>query len=85
MSDRSIFKFNSNIEFANFGKDMIAYVRRVNTDDLDDTFTEEGELPLGQDIWALYSADGEPIALSDDKQMLFNNAEEFDLVTVNRH
>ena len=82
---RPVIKFNSRIEFANFGKNSIAYVRRVNTDELSEPFHETGELNEGEDIWALYSADGEPLAVADEQSLLFDNAEERELVAVQRH
>jgi len=85
VSNKKVLTFNSKIEFANFGKNSIAYVRRVNTNELTEPFHESGELMLDEDVWALYGADGEPIAIADEQSLLFDNAEERELVAVQRH
>jgi len=85
MSNKTVLSFNSKIEFANFGKSSIAYVRRVRTEDLSQPFHDTGELPEDGDVWALFSADGEPLAVADDQSLLFDNAEARELVAVQRH
>ena len=88
MSQKAMFRFDTQVEFAQFGRDTIAYVRRVNSGDFKSRYgddLEDDDLPEDDiDLWGLFAANGEPIALSDDKQMLFENALEHDLVTVSR-
>ncbi len=85
MADKPVLKFNTQIEFANFGRNTMAYLRRVKSDDLLRDYPETDDLVSGELLWALYGADGEPLAVADDKSELFSNAEERDLVTVNLH
>lgn len=86
MTIKSMVKFGSKVEFANFGKSTIAYVRRINSDDLHGAFGEmDDDLPADVDMWGLFSADGQPLAVADEKYLLMDNAEERELVTVNRH
>ena len=85
MAGKPILKFNTQVEFANFGRNTMAYLRRVKSDDLLRDYPETDDLVSGEILWALYGADGEPLAVADDKSDLFSNAEERDLVTVNLH
>ncbi len=85
MAGKPVLTFNTQIEFANFGRNTMAYLRRVKSDDLIRDYPETDDLVSGEMLWALYGADGEPIAVADDKSDLFTNAEERDLVTVNLH
>lgn len=74
--------FNSAVEFETFGKNSLAYVRPVLSDEMNERFPGGPELPEGIDLWALFGADGLPIAVADEKSELLSNAEEMDLLTV---
>ncbi len=73
------------VEFASFGKSALAYVRRVQSDDMNERFPNAPALPEGLDLWGLFGADGEPLAVSDERSSLFSDAERRDLLTVHRH
>ncbi|MEE9314659.1 MAG: DUF1150 family protein [Rhizobiaceae bacterium] len=74
--------FQSPVEFETFGINSLAYVRPVMSDDINAQFPQGPELPEGLDLWALFGADGQPIAVADEKSDLLLNAEELDLLTV---
>ncbi|MEL6505174.1 MAG: DUF1150 family protein [Pseudomonadota bacterium] len=82
MEKNTVRLFSSQMDFATFGKNAIAYVRPVNSDDMNARFPEKAELPEGLDLWGLFHADGTPLAVSDERASLFDNAEELDLMAV---
>ena len=77
--------FGSQVEFAQFGKNAIAYVREVTSDDLNRRFPQGPALPEGVDLWGLFTADGQPLALADEPMALVQNADEMELQAVQRH
>lgn len=85
MTKKIVSPFGSGIEFAAFGKQSFAYVRPVNSDDMKDTFKEAGDLPDGVDLWGLFAADGQPLALADERSMVVENAQELELITLALH
>ncbi len=85
MSSPTIKPFGSATEFAIFGKRTFAYMRPVQSDDMNATFPDEVALPSGLALWGLFDADGEPIAVADEQAALIENAEEMDLMTLARH
>jgi len=84
--------FGASFEFESFGKNSLAYVRRVSQSDLNeylsdfDEWDESSEnmnsMTAGKGLWGLFGADGEPLAFSDEKAFLTKNAEELDLLTL---
>ncbi|MFD0916240.1 DUF1150 family protein [Pseudahrensia aquimaris] len=84
-NDKRIRPFGSAIEFSSFGKSTLAYIRRVNTDDLPIEVTLEENLPADTNMWALFGADGKPLALADEMSMILQDAEDHDLVAMQRH
>lgn len=77
--------FGSQVEFAEFGKNVIAYVREVTSDDLNQRFPQGPVLPEGVDLWGLFTADGQPIAVAEEPMALVQNADEMELQAVQRH
>lgn len=77
--------FGSATEFAVFGKRAFAYMRPVQSDDMNATFPNELELPSGLALWGLFDAEGAPIAVADERAALVENAAEMDLMTLARH
>ena len=77
--------FGSQVEFAQFGKNAIAYVREVTSDDLNQRFPQGPALPEGVDLWGLFTADGQPIAVAEEPMALVQNADEMELMAVQRH
>ena len=73
---------------AKFGQgpgDFVAYLRKVSSDDLRGRFPTLGEIAPGMELWALFSANGQPILLSDARDRALAGAMENDLVTVAIH
>lgn len=82
MADNIVKKFGSPVEFEAFGKNAIAYVRPVESGDMRKRFPEVNNIPDDFEMWGLFGADGQPIALADDPQALFDDAQERNLLTV---
>ena len=85
MTQNPVKLFGSATEFATFGNSTIAYVRKVRSDDMNRRYPLSMELPDGIELWGLFGADGEPIALADEQSELYVDAEERDLLAVQRH
>ena len=77
--------FATPVEFAQFDKRAFAYVKPVRSDDMRATFPEAANLPVGVDLWGLFAADGEPIALADEPGALVQNAGDLQLMTLALH
>lgn len=75
----------TNGEFALLGEGSVAYLRKVSSDDLRGRFPTLGEIAPGMELWALFSANGQPILLSDARDRALAGAMENDLVTVAIH
>ena len=82
MADNVVKLFGSAVEFESFGRNTLAYVRKVSSDDMNERFPQDEELPQGLDLWGLFAADGQPIALADEKDALFQSADELNLLTL---
>ena len=72
-------------EFAHLGEGSVAYLRKVNSDDLRGRFPGLDEIAPGLELWALFGASGQPILLSDARDRALAGAIENDLVTVAIH
>lgn len=71
--------------FAELGGGEIAYLRPVRSEDVHALFPQAPELAPGIDLWALLSAAGQPIMLTDSKAAAIAGAHENDLQTVSVH
>ena len=85
MSKKRIDIFSTPTEFAEFGKRAFAYMRPVRSEDMNATFPQAEQLPADLDLWGLFAADGEPLALADEPALLMENAGELDLMPLTRH
>jgi hypothetical protein len=72
-------------EFAHLGEGSLAYLRKVTSDDLRGRFPGLEEIAPGMELWALFSANGQPILLADARDRALAGAMENDLVTVAIH
>lgn len=79
------FSFGSDIEFATFGRNAIAYVRRIDAKEFGERFPQAGPLPDDQDLWGLFAADGVPLAVAGEQSVLMDDAASRDLTPVARH
>jgi len=71
--------------FLQLGDGHVAYLRRVLSDDVLAAFPEVTDLEPGLRLWALHSADGRPIMLTDSREAALANATEAELTTVLVH
>ena len=71
--------------FARLGGGEIAYLRPVLSDDVHALFPQAPPLAPGIRLWALLTAAGQPIMLTDSKAAAIANAQEHDLQTVSVH
>jgi hypothetical protein len=71
--------------FAGLGEGRIAYVRPLNADEARGLFPSMPPVAPDLELWALLTANGSPIMLSDNREALVLNAREHDLETVSLH
>ena len=71
--------------FARLGGGEIAYLRPVLSEEVHELFPQAPELAPGMKLWALLSAEGRPIMLTDTKAAAIANAHENDLEAVSVH
>ncbi|SCZ10285.1 DUF1150 family protein [Microvirga guangxiensis] len=72
-------------ELANLGLGEMAYVKPLRSDDVARLFPQAPKLQPGMDLYALLSASGEPIVLTDSRDAAVANAWAHDLTTVSLH
>lgn len=72
-------------QFAGLGGGAIAYVRPIRSEDVTRLFPEAPALEPGQQLFALCSAAGQPIVLSESRDMVIANAMEHKLQTLSVH
>lgn len=71
--------------FLQLGDGKVAYLRRITSDDVRALFPEAPQLAPGLRLWALLSADGTPIMLTDSREAAMANAMEAELTTLSVH
>ncbi len=72
-------------ELANLGLGEMAYVKPLSSDDVARLFPQAPKLQPGMDLYALLSASGEPILVTDSRDAAVANAWAHDLTTVSLH
>jgi hypothetical protein len=72
-------------ELASWGLGHMAYVKPVQSDDVAKLFPQAPEIEPGVQLFALLSATGEPILLTDNRDAAVANAWAHDLTTVSLH
>lgn len=72
-------------ELAHLGKGTVAYLRKIDSDELKGKFPSLQEIASGMEIWALFAANGQPILLSDARDTAIAGALENHLTTVAIH
>jgi hypothetical protein len=72
-------------EFAHLGDGAVAYVKAMNSEDIARLFPQAPALRPGMQLFALLSADGSPILLTDSRDAAIANAKEHELQTVSLH
>ena len=72
-------------ELAGMGGGKLAYVRSMQSDDINRLFPQAPDLAPGIELFALLGADGTPILVTDSMDAALANAWENDLETVSLH
>lgn len=71
--------------FLQLGGGKVAYLRRVMSDEVIASYPGFLDLEPGMKLWALHSADGQPIMLTDSREAALANAVEADLTPLLVH
>jgi hypothetical protein len=82
MSENNNNAFGSAGELASLGEGQIAYVKAMSSDDVRRLYPQAPELAPGLELFALLSASGTPILLTDSRETAIANAWAHDLKTV---
>ncbi len=72
-------------QLAHLGDGTVAYVKQMRSEDIRLAFPQIGPIEPGLNLYALLSADGSPILLTDSRDAAIANAWEHDLETVSLH
>ncbi len=72
-------------ELAGLGEGQVAYVKPMQSDEVQRLFPQAPALAPGLQLFALLSASGEPIMLTDSRDAAVANAWAHDLETVSLH
>jgi len=85
--DRNMIQTNplSPAEFAALGTGEVAYLKPMTSDELSRIFPQAPQIKPGLQLFALLSADGAPILVTDSREAATANAWEHDLRMVSVH
>lgn len=72
-------------ELAALGDGQVAYVKAMSSDDVNRLYPNAPSLEPGMKLFALLSADGSPILLTDTKDAAIAGAWQHELATVSLH
>ena len=72
-------------QFAGLGDGAIAYVRPIQSEDVARLFPQAPALEPGVTLFALLSANGSPIVLSESREAVIGSAVQQELQTVSVH
>jgi hypothetical protein len=72
-------------ELAHLGEGTVAYLRKIDSDELKGKFPSLTEIASGMEVWALFAANGQPILLSDARDTALAGAFENHLTPVAIH
>jgi hypothetical protein len=72
-------------ELEAWGEGELAYIKQLKPKDVAELFPQLGGLPDGVDIFAVVSADGTPMVLTDSHSAAMENVEESDLELATLH
>ena len=67
------------------GEGELAYIKPLKAKEVRELFPQIAGLPEGIDLFAVVSADGTPMALTDSRSAALENVEENDLELVTLH
>jgi hypothetical protein len=72
-------------QLSQLGDGLIAYVKPLHSDEAQRLFPQVAGIPAGLQLFALLSAEGAPILLTDSRDAAVANAWEHKLQTVSLH
>ena len=72
-------------DLAHLGENEIAYVKPMRSEEITEIFPQAPHIEPGLDLYALVSANGRPIILTDTKEAALDNARQNELTTVSVH
>lgn len=72
-------------QFAHLGEGAVAYLKKVNSDDMRDRYPGMPEIEPGLELWALFAANGQPILLTDERSNAIGAAVQNQLIPVSIH
>ena len=72
-------------DLAAIGEGDLAYLRQMTSDEMRARFPSARSIQPGLDLWALFAADGTPLAVSDDRRSILASASENELQTLSTH
>ncbi|MEM7567214.1 MAG: DUF1150 domain-containing protein [Pseudomonadota bacterium] len=72
-------------DLAHLGEDEIAYVKPMRSEEITELFPQAPDIEPGLDLFALVSANGRPIVLTDSREAALANAVQNELTTVSVH
>ena len=72
-------------ELEAWGEGQLAYIKLLKAKDVMELFPQLAGLPEGIDLYAVVSADGTPMALTDSRTAAIENVEENNLELVALH
>lgn len=81
----SVYRPISDQELAHLGEGMIAYVRKITSDDLKSRFPGLPDLQPGIDLWAVFAANGQPMMVADERAIAISAVVNRDLQPVSIH
>jgi hypothetical protein len=70
---------------ASLGEGHIAYVKQIRSEDVPELFPQAPKIAPGLKLFALHSADGTPIMLTDSREAAIANAWSNELQAVSVH
>jgi hypothetical protein len=70
---------------ANLGEGQLAYVKQIRSEDVPGLFPQAPHIAPGLKLFALHSADGTPIMLTDSREAAIANAWSNELQAVSVH
>ena len=85
MTDHASHTNITETDLAAIGEGHLAYLRRMSSDEMRRRFPAAQSIQPGLKLWALFSADGTPLAVSDDRGSILASATENSLLTVSLH
>lgn len=72
-------------QLAHLGEGALAYMREMDSDDLQAKFPGMPELESGQKLWAVFAANGRPILLTDARETAIAGVFQNELTPVSVH